>query len=192
MEKNSEWASIASEAMFKLRNGFFDSKWVNMFIQDDYMGRKFDIIDGYIWAALWHDLAMGEMLVTFIDVGECPGPDKGEKNKRVLDELGKQTYKSLVDGAPLRISASWDGSNHIGDGDLKWSPEMIFDKLHNSNPESLVTIPSRSVPLEVGSTKLTTTFWHLNMSRGLARWPYGSTEIGIFVRPDDWVSPLDR
>ena len=184
-----EWLPVAFEAMEKLNAGFYESRWVNAFVQQFY--GKFDIVDGYLWACLWSDLILGKLLVSWVKIGHEPGPDKSEHNKQILGALKNHSFVHSATKTKVKMSATWVGSNNIGDGNFSWNGIMKFEQYQGS-PDRVkyVNISSGSTMLEAGYTRLTTTTWHLNSSGHLARWPYGSTEIAVFVRPNKWRSPV--
>lgn len=192
LSREPEWLPVCHEIHMKLKNGFYAARWENMFVQDEYS--TLDMVDGYLWGQLWHDITMGDLIFAFFDVGAEPGADKGKENPKLLNNLSSRLF--FPDGdkssSAIRVSARWCGGTEIGDGAFEWLDALRFERNYENQHHSFVEIGPRWVPLEVGSTKLTTTFYHLTLGRGLARWPYGSREIGVFVRPPGWVSPLER
>jgi len=180
--------------MEKLNEGFYERSWVNNFIQESWHKGKFDLVDAYLFANLWTELNTGQILVTHIDIDDEPQGDKSIHNSEILSGLG--FIESQIDGSVCEITGEWCGGNDIGDGWIQWNNPLRFSKLQRHSrgnkyetKEETVWINPRKVTLEVGYTKITTSWYHLSLAGGgsLARWPYDSKEITIFVRPEDWL-----
>ena len=190
-KKSKEWKNVTFDYMEKLNEGFYEKSWVNNFIQESWHKGKFDLVDAYLFANLWTDLNTGQILVTRIDIDAEPQGDKSIHNPKILS--GLNFIENQIDGSVCEITGEWRGGNDIGDGSIQWNNPLKFSKLqcHNNKhemKEEVMCINPRKVTLEVGFTKITTSWYHLSRMGGgsLARWPYGSKEIAIFVRPEDW------
>ena len=183
--KQPEFLTLALETEEKLNTGFYNQRFVNAFAQDFHY--DFDVVDAYLWGQFWAELITGELLFTSINIGHEPGSDKGKHNEQILTDLENHFFLHAETDEEIRVSATWVGGNDIGDGNFKWKEAVKFNQWQGS-PDRVKTVEvlNGNVMLEVGYTKSTTTMLHLKESTGLARWPYGSTEISVFVRPDEY------
>jgi hypothetical protein len=184
-----EFFPIALEIEEKLNTGFYNPRFVNAFAQDFYY--DFDVVDAYLWGQFWAELLTGELLFTSIDIGHEPESDKGKHNEQILTDLKNHPFFHAETDEEIRVSATWVGSNNIGDGNFRWKGAVKFNQWEGApNKVKTVEVQNGNVMLEVGYTKSTTTMLHLLESTGLARWPYNSTEISVFVRPDEYRPSL--
>lgn len=115
-----------------------------------------------------------------VNVGATPRGDKevGYHNTILADSPGYMFYGTFYGGL-----ADQDGS-------FTWKSNVEFNvqrydgaakKVRKPRP---VSVAPRTVPLEVGYTKGSRTMLHLGADLGLARWPYGSEAITVFVTLD--------
>lgn len=175
------YAPMLMEAKDRLRAG---QRWSPDFV--DAVGRdRWDQwplhqVDAFACVnALIHTGAYGMVLVS---VGATPCADKErEANAAALANI----HPSFV--------AELDMDQHCGDSDgwLYWHDEITVECSTGTSyysptghPGSVMTkrrIPPGSVPLEVGSTLPSRTAIHLAMDGGVARWPYGSELITLFL-----------
>lgn len=101
---------------------------------------------------------------------------------------------SALANLPSPFTAHLDRTQRNADADgwLKWySPitvlcatEAVYYPSRASNPTAVRApriIPPGEVPLEVGSSPPSRTFMHIHEDLGVARWPYESTHITLFV-----------
>ena len=189
--KQPEFFSLACEIEEKLNTGFYNPRFVNAFAQDFYY--DFDVVDAYLWGQFWAELLTGKLLFTSINIGHEPESDKGKHNEQILTDLENHPFFNTETDEEIRVSATWVGSNNIGDGIFKWKGAVKFDQWEGApNKVKTVEVQNGNVMLEVGFTKSTTTMLHLLESTGLARWPYNSTEISVFVRPDEYRPSLPK
>lgn len=118
---------------------------------------------------LW--LMSGDLLCRNIYIGEVPWPDKEvARNRRCLARIASPFSTKL-----------WCGLADF-DGTLKWDGRVSFARVDPGNDKrtSRVACPC-DIPLEVGYTEASRTIIHLSMSPGLARWPYGSKYLKVFI-----------
>ena len=77
---------------------------------------------------------------------------------------------------PFRAAVNPDQNLADQDGFLSWSTPIEVEA-----GSVCVTVPPGRVPLEIGSTKPSRTLLHVAMDHGVARWPYASEDIHLFV-----------
>ena len=179
--KQPKTYSAALEFEEKLNAGLYEQWLVNAFAQDFYY--DFDVVDAYLWGLFWAELLTGELLFTRINIDHEPGSDKGKHNEEILTDLENHPFFDTETDEEIRVSATWVNSNDVGDGNFRWKGAVKFNQCEGAlNKVKTVEVQNGNVMLEVGYTKSTTTMLHLLESTGLARWPYNSTEIIVFVR----------
>lgn len=201
LKQDKEAIAIASEAVQKLKSGFFPERLVNMFYQDGWWGGNLDLVDGWTWAVLWNDFCTGNLLFKYIMIGEEPGKDGDPRNSEIIASLSSKEWcefsrsddKAIPGTGGIKLSGNCSGGpGGDNDGNITWQPPMMFERYEMGTITNVAYDGHPTVCLEVGSTKLTTTWFHLSTETGLARWPYGSKEIGIFVRPFGWKNGIDQ
>ena len=172
-------AAVAALALRGLQAGFYNPAIVDAFIQTPY--GKMDIYDGYFFAQLWQKVLCGEVFHVIVGLGHEPGNDSDESgNNAKLATLGQDTFTSPDAKKPCRFHAVFAGGPGDNDGSFTWEGELSAVRLRDNVPTETVYLPGRTLSLEVGSTQITTTFLHIQRG-GVARWPYGSTDIHLFI-----------
>jgi hypothetical protein len=93
-------------------------------------------------------------------------------------------------GDLLALKACFVGGKGDADGTIELSSAMTFAMTgcaHGCCVPTIAVAPAGFLfPLEVGTTSGPRTWGHLVESRGLARWPYGSTAVTFFFVPDTY------
>ncbi len=128
--------------------------------------------DGYIMLMLELDLALGQLAMARIHVGQGPAPDKEQdRNETTLRAAMPPGWSVDVGGYDS------DGSIHWGDR----RPDFV-DLMTMSDPRM-----HPGAALEIGTTASHKTLLHLRRRGALARWPYGSEYLWIFeFRGNAW------
>jgi hypothetical protein len=124
------------------------------------------------------------------DGGPVADENRTENQRRLDDLLGP--FVATVNPN--------QGTDSDGDGHLEWDEPIQVEQsmgvpyidLATGDEAPLLkvaTTPPGRVPLEIGTTFPSKTFEHLTRFKGLARWPYGSDRIHLFVRmrPRKWA-----
>jgi hypothetical protein len=183
MAVEPQWLQLAHEAAQKLRSGFYDQRYVGIFFQK--WRDSIDIYDGFFFLQISSAIVEGDLLYGSWDIGETPSPDREIKiNREKLAILNKRSIiRATFD--PLRGRVGSDG-----DGVVSWERPIELDRVLED--QRIVHCFARgAVPLEVGYTRITTTYHHLVLSGGVVRWPYGDTRIYVmnlvnplYFRPD--------
>ena len=117
------------------------------------------------------------------DGGPVADENRAENQRRLDDLLGP--FVATVD--PDQETDAY------GDGHLEWDepiqveqsmsvPYIVLATGEEAPLLKVATFPPCRVPLEIGTTFPSKTFEHLSRFKGLARWPYGSDRIHLFVR----------
>lgn len=134
------------------------------------------------FAIVWSDICTGSVAQVQISAPEGPGADADrEGNSRLLADLPE----------PFRAVVSPDQNSDDQDGYLYWDcpikvevstgePEIAADGSVAPRIAVRQLLPG-SAPLEIGSTKASTTLMHLRRERKVARWPYGSDRIWLLA-----------
>lgn len=140
------------------------------------------------FTAVHTKLCSGEVLQVLIG---CEGMDGGPKP----DRKRRENAAKLAD-LPSPFEAEVDATQNAGDydGTLKWhapirmygaTGAVFLDPCRRSakQPVGIVrTITDGWAPLEIGYTQPSRTLLHLLEMGAVARWPYGSDYIRLFVR----------
>jgi len=130
-------------------------------------------------------IGSGEVAYTCISTGGTPGPDRDRAGNAVL--LGK-THP------PFKAHLDMEQNGADSDGILTWDEDIRLirptggffyaDNCKNTG-QTLLSFPTTrkpgSVPLEVGDSWPSVTLMHLWRHRAVARWPYGSNLIWLFL-----------
>lgn len=187
VERDPDWAPFIQDVRGRLK------EWPRWYVDMIGQGRGMDR-DGQVHALVLVNSSIhcAEVLIAEIDIGEEPGPDADvDGNNNKLANL------------PEPFSAEFDpGPRKRGDGVLRWGAPVKFGYLgckgHETDsepcPASLkvsTELPPGNVNIEVGHTKPSRTFMHLNEFHfGVARWPYGSKKVFVLVRTPESVAEI--
>lgn len=131
-----------------------------------------------------HMLMEGEVASVRIGTDGKPGPDK--------DRVGNQSKLDDLPGPFTAVVDPDQGTSTFGDGTLAWHETIKMEKSlgvphidlatdHRAPVEIISDFPPGDVPLEIGTSKPSRTYMHLLNGQGVARWPYGSEYIWLFV-----------
>lgn len=186
-----EYAAVCYQYIKGLREDTFEPELVNAIFQE--WGRnRIDLYDAYLFSQIWTGLCYGEILWTTIEVGDTPLADRNhDDNNAILQSLqakiwGKTNSLNQMTHAKAKFSAFFIGGNDIGDGYFEWHMPLSVGIVSPFKGRREIEIPPGRAPLEIGYTSVSTTMYHLNLERCLARWPYESKLIHVFYCTDDW------
>jgi hypothetical protein len=171
LEKDPEWATILCETFVGLRRG----KWTDDYVEliTDRWGGALTFGDVYSFIQIHTMLGLGKIVMAKVGVGSTPSSDRQvERNDRALQQL------------PPPFEAKFWGGNADSDGYVRWREPIEMNVVVDGS-ERRGTVAPAQVPLEVGHTNGSTTLLHVNGEHGLARWPYGSTEITLMHLIDE-------
>jgi hypothetical protein len=161
MDSDTDAFSVINDIYLKLVRGFYDENIVDAIFQKSR--GNIDIYDAYSFAKVWAMLQSGDCFLVPIQVADTPYPDKEkEKNQKV--------FKTL----PPPFGAEFVGGWGYSDGSFFWDDTIFVD----TNDK---TMPPGVVPLEVGSTAAEVTYFHIIDEGGVARLPYASNIVYLFL-----------
>lgn len=127
------------------------------------------IYDAYAFCQMRILVASSDVLRFTIDVGCEPSSDcQIDLNNAALSDL------PVPFTAVFRPEA---GRGAKSDGHLKWDKKIMAFAYDGTG----IQVDPISVPLEVGTTLASRTLVHVYQDRGVARWPYGSDKIYVFL-----------
>lgn len=175
MEESHEWRECLFDYQQKLHAGFFSQSYVDAVLQK-WNRSGYDIYDAYAFCHVHRQLCSGSIASVRVGIGAMPRSDKEiEYHNSVLHRQGNCLF----------FGEFWGGLAD-SDGYLTWSKPLEFEITKCSFTDDTiertsVVIEPRRVPLEVGTTEGSRTIVHLAMDGGLARWPYGSEELYVYV-----------
>jgi hypothetical protein len=174
VDKDATWLTLAWDTLRKVRQGWYDAAWQDVFFQ--VYSRPLTLEDAFGFALCWSDLVAGKIAYCRLDIGHRPHRDSAvESNNRLLDKL-----KHLSDdtGEIDLFEGHFQGGAGDNDGWVR-AKRAITMNCHDAASQKLniVKAAAEQYPLEVGYTEVGTTLGHLRREGMLARWPYGSESI---------------
>lgn len=163
--EHPEWGAVAYEALATLRAPNTNEIDGVIF---QYFRQKPDHLDALWYELIRHMATAGKATIVRIPLGTGPASDaRRDLNIRLLSA-------SLPPSLEAVINPVAHGPGDGDDGILRWhNPLTLSDT-------SKVLAP-RSVPIEIGLTSAATTYKHIIADGGLARWPYDSQNLWLFV-----------
>jgi hypothetical protein len=169
VEQDPEHARAAVRYLAKMRAGTFGFA--------PYIGQNAygdNIYDAFAFASVHTWLCQGKVCAVRISVGAKPVADREteEQNRRLL-------------GVHPPFRAEFWGGVGDDDGELAWDEPITVTRWPFTTCPERCDIKQRpgQAPLEVGTTKASRTALHLWVQGAVARWPYGSNEIVLFISP---------
>lgn len=171
MKQDPDYQKLVLEGFNKMCSGFWPQDYMDSIFQK-FERFKYDIYDAALFIEIHTAIQSGQILRAIIDLGKEPAADKMiEENKAAIKSLFPPFYGSV-----------WCGTADC-DGELGWKSNIKCAQLIKG-VEIFKLIQPRTVPLEIGYTEAYTSWNHLGREAGLARWPYGSKEIHLFITAD--------
>lgn len=169
---NPAWGPLLRKTREDLERGRY--QWADAFFQNYRAGMT--IADVYGFALCWHHLMSGHIGHATIYVGSTPNSDLlSEENQAALNDL-PAPFRALVD--PGRGAAAEN------DGMLSWDAPITLTRTFGDDGEQRFETWLREpscLPLEIGTTAVSTTLLHLRGGAGVARWAYESKEIIVLA-----------
>ena len=175
MAESRELRECLFDYQQKLHAGFFSQSYVDAVLQK-WNRRGYDIHDAYAFCQVHRQLCSGSIASTRVYIGATPRADK---------EIAYNNSVVRGNENSLFFGEFW-GALADDDGYITWSKPLEFEVTKCSLTDdtierSSVLIEPRRLPLEVGTTEGSRTMVHLAFEGGLARWPYGSEELYVYV-----------
>lgn len=127
----------------------------------------------------------GAVTYTCISTGGTPGPDADRTGNAARLAKTHDRFKARLDmeqnGADADGTLSWSGPLQVS----RPTGAFFYPSDCRNAPQSILVYPSEvaegSAPLEVGDSWPSRTLMHLWQYRAVARWPYGSNLIWLFL-----------
>ena len=174
-----KYARAACAIRSQILSGTWPEQYIDVFFQK-FSRSPMDFVDVHCFAQIHYSMKIGKICSARIETGKYPSYDKDiEYNNGVLSSLFEPFYGKFIGG-----TGGCDG--YIG-----WKKPLIMSQEIQDGRGGTTglncTIDPDKLPLEVGYTDSTTTLFHLIEGDGLARWPYGSSEIWLLYLLDrEW------
>lgn len=167
-------AARITSVLEDLRNGRGPRDYVDAVFQN-WAGKLVDLDDAFAFGRIDHWVATGRVLIHPIHIGHRPFQDhKADLNNAILSTLP----------APYRAEFEGGRGRRGGDGWLEWSTPITAGRHGtpgNPNDPAEVEVEPGSAILEVGTTAASRTYEWLVQNTKLARWPYDSEWITVFI-----------
>lgn len=170
--EDSRLLTMAAETSQKLRCGFYQKDIVDALGQYHFPPPLWET---HSFMQLWHHAHGGDVALAKVRIGHCPNKDADiEGNNNILQELARNSGGYLA-------AEFWGGlGDH--DGQVEVLKPLLFDTMNT--PQDSIEYGghnSDSFSLEVGTQSWSKTLHMLRVNGTLARWPYGSEYIWLFV-----------
>lgn len=171
--EDARWGSLLAEYLQAITAGRFDQWYVDALMQAP-PSMPFTIYDAFCLATIHRMILLGEIVTAQVQLDRVPRNDKAIE----------------WNNTPLRASrgcpfvGEFCGGAGDSDGWFAWVEPIEMGQLLADGSELTYTIDPMQVPLEVGYTKGSVTLQHILTEWGLARWPYNSETLYLFVLPD--------
>ena len=161
-----EWAPMIMLTLERLNCGFYDQEYVDVVMQPHAMNQdSWDIYDAFAFMKCTPYFHKPHGVYEF-EIGVTPERDRFRKeNQSALDQIAGP--------ASATVAPQSHGVVTGDDGffEFKETPHW-FDQSRST------------IPLEIGATNASTTYFHLVCNGGVARWPYGRDYItAVYVNP---------
>jgi hypothetical protein len=179
------WRLLLSDVLRRMEDGFYSPDYLDAILQNWWL-HHYDIYDAYAFAQVHTQILTGRVATALVNVDATPRGDKEVDYHNAV----------LADSQSHIFFGTFYGGLADQDGSFAWKSHVEFDvhrydgaadKVRKPRP---ISIAPRTVPLEVGYTKGSRTMLHLGLEHGLARWPYGSELITVFVAIDPFILKL--
>lgn len=175
----SDYPKIASQ-LARVRNrllkgGFYAQEVVDAAFQKWERDQQITMIDAFGFACLWYYYLSGDIACCTVPLPSGPHADREiELNQAVLDQLPSGFVATFI--PEHGRGADNDGTFLIENG---IGLQRIFKK--EGRTESWFAESDHTLALEVGTTSVSKTLYHLRARNGVARWPYGYEKIIVLA-----------
>lgn len=184
LAQEPQWGPVLVQYIEQMQNGFYPQGFVDAVCQSSFAWYP-DLYVAYCFANVCAWIGAGLVLTAKVEVGEEPEPDKEmERNNAILSDL------------PWPFEAEFTGPASRQDNDdgiFSWDEPVEFGQILHTGEKKVALIAPRGIPLEVGTTNADRTLRHILQNGGLARWPYESMWIYLFIPTKGLIrSVIDR
>jgi hypothetical protein len=169
---DQNWFRSLWEITNRLNTGFYNGEYVNTIMQP-FRHSRYDMNDAYVFGNVHAKILSGEIVTAKIYVGSDPAHD---------DQIFLNQQK--LNRLPFPFSAEFapqQGGGAHDDGVFEWEQPIKLSKHISFDKTEPVAVPPGSAPLEVGYTNASKTWEHIIGRDRLARWPYFSDWITLFI-----------
>jgi len=176
IEKNPSWLPVLARLAKEMSDNKFPLDYLDAIFQStqDYP----DIYVAYCFAMIDAWIQTGKVMTAKVEIGYEPCADKEiEMNNEILQYLPPPFWARFQG-----IKTSQDRT----DGSFGWKEPVEFGQVIYSGKEITEMFSPRQIALEVGTTKADRTFTHI-VRGGVARWPYESFYIWLFVPSTNFI-----
>lgn len=179
------WRLLLSDVLRRFEDGFYSQDYIDAILQN-WWRHRYDIYDAYAFTQVHAQILTGKVAISLVKIGATPRGDKEVDYHNAV----------LADSPSHMFFGTFYGGLADQDGSFTWKSNVEFtvqryDGAANKVPKPRpISVAPRTVPLEVGYTKGSRTMLHLGAEHGLARWPYGSESITVFVTIDPFILKL--
>ncbi len=174
-EEDSQWLTITAQTAIKLRKGYYEPHGM-IDALGQYWGMP-SLPEVHSFMQLWQHLHEGDIAVTRLHVGRAPLKDAEiEGNNEILQEWVRRFG--------IRVEAEFWGGLADNDGYIQVLEPIKLDTVNVSDMRITVEhggAESLAYPLEVGTQSWSKTLITLRTQGLLARWPYHSEDIWLFL-----------
>ncbi len=172
--RDPESAARVAAVLDELRNGRGPRPYVDAVFQN-WEGKATDYDDAFAFGCIDYWVATGRVLVHTVHIGHGPfGDHEQGQNNTILATLP----------APYQAEFRGGKGGRAGDGRFVWTAPIMAHRHgtpNTPNDHAEIEVEAGSAILEVGTTAASRTYdWLFNEHR-LARWPYGSEWITLFI-----------
>lgn len=176
----SDWRSrrVICDYLVKMQLGHFSKSYLDTVLQK-WRDSPYDLYDAYTFCQVHGLILRGAIAMAEVNIGYEPQADKEVAfHKEVLQRRDDKLF----------YGDFW-GEKTEYDGWVNWTRPTRFEIKRCDDKGRLIgrdfpVLEPREVPLEVGYTEGSRTLTHLRFRGALARWPYGSQIITIWVVVD--------
>jgi hypothetical protein len=179
IRENPQMAATAAEVRTRILEGnFYSSDVVDAAFQKWERDRELTLVEAFGFALVWTYYHMGDIAYCSVPLPKGPAADREiELNQSVLDQLPTGfRAKYFPERGP---GADDDGSFTIENGIGLWRTFRKDENEYHDEPWFFKT--DRTIALEVGTTSVSKTLYHLRHGHGVARWPYGYSKIIVLA-----------
>jgi len=169
--QESRWGVLFSEVATRMNEGYYDTSLLACLTQSRFVrptSVRYNLYDAYCLCYLLDKLATGEIVTCQIMIED-----------NVADEVSTQIQHILN-----QLPAPFIGQCHSGlgkpAGHVEWTEEITLSQRIGITSHTCTIVPCK-IPLSIGFTSSATTWFHLQYNLGVARLPYGTREMTLFV-----------
>lgn len=167
LTREAAWGSRLAKTAFGMNEGAVDATLLLALAQSPTI-QPYTIYDAYCLQSIQEQIDDGRIVHFAVPIGG-----------RAAANVDRERNQALLSTLPPDFQGHFHGTSPGEDGYLEWNAEVVVTTIPTARQ---VRLPANRIPLEVGFTQASTTWGHLLNRTGLARLPYGTDRISVFVR----------